>query len=255
MENKTKKVITIIVFVVLIVAIPFILHLLITAPNITKYINDTLKIRNGDAVGIIINYASFSATVILGIVVYFQAQRINKLESTNYDFYMGVVDVDYNYETGSKLVIDHSPSEFHLAHYWTNKQKTIFSSICIGKGANGSQLSIPLRFITKNKPLITTVCFESVNVTLKENDKVVFNDSFSSNDYTLYSPLEDGTSFVMNFGLVHSSKRLFDEIALSFHVTTTDQNRNITKMVITAVLIWNNNEKKYSLAYSLSSTR
>ncbi len=252
MKGSGKNIIILIVSVVIIAAFPVIIYSVFASGNDTKNVENTLGITMGEVLDYLLSYISLIGSIFLGIVVYFQSQKINDLEETNYNCFLGIVDVDYNCDFGDCLWSDGTQNDFKIFHMFTSNRKVLISSIHLGDDPIKTPALLPLVFVTKNQPLIVSLKIEKVNVKLSHCDVVVSKENFVNKGSPVYALMEDGTHFVLGFGLMTSKSLSFDEIALEFDIVVEDQNFREHKINSSIRLNKSGSESDYYLTESRS---
>lgn len=214
---------------ILTLVIPVVLIAILPIPSISNLITKTLDTDNVTFLGLFLDYYSISITLILGIVVYYQSDRINNLEASQYNLYIGVDDLDYTFNFGNYFASDRCSSDFNISHIFTSSKKALRSTVNIGEG-DGKTLLIPLVFITKNNPLIVSINFQSVDLLAREKNTTLCKETFHRSGGDIKTLLCDGSKFIFGFGLVIPESYNPDEIHLQFDVIVKDQNSNSQNM-------------------------
>lgn len=252
MHNKIgKKAFIITIGFVVVIAIPILIILLLSNENITNFIENDLKITKGQAIEYILTFISIAIPFLLGIVVYLQSQRINDLESTQYNTFIAIEDVDYSWELSDYLFYNNLKNKFYVSHVFSSSHKFLLTSINLCKDNTGKSLIIPLACVTKNNPLIVELEFQSVDVILR-NDKIeILNKKLHNESPTIVNTiLKDDSRFVLGFGMTVSNECLFNEIDLKFSLSLKDQNGNKNKFLLEVTLNKGNKEPTFYLSSS-----
>lgn len=237
---------------ILTLVIPVVLIAVLPMPLISNLITKTLNTDNVTFLGLFLDYYSISITLILGIVVYYQADRINNLEASQYNLYIGVEDLDYTFDFGGFFALDKYSSDFNISHIFTSSKKALRSTVNIGEG-DGKTLLIPLVFITKNYPLIVSLNFLSVALLVREKNVTLCEDIFHRSDGDIKTLLYDSSKFVFGFGMVIPESYNPDEIHLQFDVIVKDQNSNSQNLKTNVSLYRIKQEEDFVITSSNSS--
>ncbi len=221
---------------------------------VADFLTETLELSNDVFLGLVIEYATLSITFGLGVIVYLQSEKINNLEATQYDMFIGVEDVDYEFDFGNSFAIEKYSETFHVAHIFTTKRKALISHISIGEG-KGKPLLIPLTFLTKNQSLITRLVFKGISIVVRERGTNVHDESYSNNGEGIRAILADGSTFTYGFGLIVPEESNIDEVFIRFDIETENQHGQ-TKMIQSCVQLRRiRKEEEFVLVASYSNTR
>lgn len=250
-RNRRHRTLLITIGIITLV-IPVVSIAILPIPFISNLITKTLNTDNVTFLGLFLDYYSISITLILGIVVYYQADRINNLEASQYNLYLGVEDLDYSFDFGSYFASDSCNSDFNISHIFTSSKKALRSTVNIGAGS-GKSLLIPLVFITKNNPLIVSINFQSVALLVKERNSTLCNETFLRSGGDIKTLLCDGSRFVFGFGLVIPENYNPDEVHLQFNVIVKDQNGNSQNININVSLYRITHENDFVITSSTSN--
>ena len=204
-NNKFDKLLKAIIslLIILTISIPVYFHqqFTILEKEITFY----------EILSIFVTVSSTVVSFIIAIVVYYQTQKSNDLEATNYSIFLGVDRIDENIHFGDEHVFvdtaynDNEPKKACVSVM----ESTEKLSMCLNVSQNCGEeiINIPLIFTTRNKPLITTLTFKKTTIELsyispEDNSKVenVFN------NVNIHRILKDESEFVL-FVLIDKIKK------------------------------------------------
>ena len=252
---RIKRIFALVFSIIFILALPFLLIMVLSSEDVSGFLKGSLKISNAEAIDYILNYISLALSLVLGEVVYFQSQRINDLEASEYDVFLGVEDINYSFDFGEYVFADihKNKSEFFVTHIFKPNKKAIITSVNIGDEAPGNPELIPLVFITKNHPLIVSLYFRAVEVELLNEGKRVFIQEYKNRNKAIHTILGDESRFVLGFGMTTSHISIFDEVVLRFSVEVIDQNKRKQQISSTVVLNKGVDKLGYYLTSSYSS--
>ena len=251
-----KKIFIVSIGVIIILAIPTVSLILLSNETVTEFIKNRLEITKGEAIDYILSFLSIAIPFLLGVVVYLQSQRINDLESTQFNTFIAVEDVDYSWVLSDHLFFDSIQSDFHVSYVFSSSQKFLLTSVDIGKGTSHTPLIIPLTFITKNNPLIVAVEYKSVDVVLLDNDRDVFRQKLYNQSQTpINTILKDDSRFVLGFGMIGSDAYSFNEVDLQFLIVLEDQNGNKNKFLVKVILVRGTDGQTFYLSSSKTTLK
>lgn len=222
MHKKGNHIAAIIATGVVIIVFPVISVTLLSFPAVTNFVIYTLKATPESFLGLLFDYFSIAITLLLGVIVYFQSKKINSLEATQYDVFIGVEDIDYEFDFGSFWATDKSNADFRISHMFTSSKKALLSNIDIGEG-RGKTILLPLVFVTKNNPLIVKLDFQKVIVEARTRTMVVCDKVFEHNEGVIKTILADNSRLTFGFGLTIPEKYNIDEIHLQFDIELENQ--------------------------------
>ena len=222
---------------------PMIVFSLPSIPLISYYFV-RLNLSNGEFFDVILNFLSLEITLALGIIVYFQSQKINKLESTQYQTYFDVENLDYSYTFSDQMLLNSISGDLSISHFFTPNKKEIITNISFLDDSTipTKNKVFPLIFAVKNNPIITSIHFQGVFVTLIHDGKQIAKRKFTSKSDPLHLTLYDGNKIIVGFGITYSQTYSFDEIRIVFSLVAEDQIGNKTKLAPFASLNKDQNE-------------
>lgn len=234
-----------------ILLLPFILAKLLYNALVSEFITETLNTDKVSFLELVLDYFSISITLLLGIVVYYQSERINNLEASQYKLFLGVEGLDYEFNFGDCFASVRSDSEFQISHMFTMEKKVVMSTINIEKGA-GKTLLLPLVFVTKNNSLIVSVNFKQVSIIIKESNIPIYKRTFHNTGDIINAILRDDSHFVFGFGMVIPERYSISEINIQFYIELEDQNTNLEKIQSSLSLYKSNEDGDFVLTSSRS---
>lgn len=233
------------------ILLPIAISLLIYCPSVNNFISDVLKTNRITFLEVVAQYLSISITLGLGIVVYNQSERINDLEASQYNLFLGVEDLDYGYDFGDCFASNHCKDDWYILYRFSANRRELMTSVNFGDG-QGKAILLPLVFLTKNSQLITTLVLKDVSVYLKYKNNIVNNKTFTAPNGQINTILHDGCRFVLGFGIVMPEANCIDEIFLLFNVDLTDQHMRNTTIQIAVQLLKSSQSDEFALTSSQS---
>lgn len=181
----------------------------------------------GEISDIILSYFSIIVTIMLSVFVYWQAERINKLEAAQYDVFLGAEKLDCSRSIGTELLLlnqSRVPSEVKVFETAVNNQFGLVANISLQEGKESLQL--PFLFITRNTPLITALKIKQIDVIIK------FYSNSKKDDYKKYFPvlvnpiyrfLSDKSEFILFFSINGIEKKNIEKVKIRVHFEVEDQ--------------------------------
>ncbi len=198
------------------------------------------------------SYLSLGFTLLLGIIVYYQSQKINDLTSSQYEIFIGATDLDYSHTLSNILIEEPSTlSDFSIKRSSIDGRRNFFTHLNTTFQEKQQPIFIPLSFITKNQPIIVSLAFQDISFALVSQDRQVKNQIFHSQGEKIYCMFEDNTNFLLGIGMMIPNAIKIDEIKLELCVNATDQIGRTTKFKIAVRL--KNVEKQLHLVSSQTS--
>lgn len=203
----------------------------------------------GEVFSSIVDYVSVVSTLLLGIVAFQQSKKIDSLEGSKYDVYIGINGLDYSYAFPNVLVEEHiSTDDFLIVQDILNGKKNFFTSLNIGDQGSSKPIFIPLSFTTKNQPLIVSLDFQRISLTVLAMDQTQYKQQFINARGPSYWQLENDSQFILGVGLMLPTSLEIDQLALAIQVVAKDQLERQNQFNITVKL--KSIEKKYHLISS-----
>lgn len=222
-RQKMKRRLTILAFCFLLVGIGYSgLKLLLS--EVTE-LDKTSSI--GEISDIILSYLSIFVTIILGIVVYWQAERINKLETGQYDVFLGAEKLDFTTSIGTQLLLlnrTNLQSKIKLFETMVNNRIGLLANISLQEGNEG--LQFPFLFITRNVPLITSVCVRQIDVKIQhysDSQKSDLIKKFPIDANPVCRFLPDKSEFTVCLSVNGIEKQHIEKVKIKIYFEVEDQ--------------------------------
>jgi len=250
-----------------------VLHIILSFETCSNWIVNVLGTSDKkELIGYVFEYISIISSLSLGILVYFQSQRINNLEATQFCSYLAVIDVNYSFDMDEKLNVNpidgnkssNSKNAFSVGYFLSSQKKTLFTSIIATYDDQDDYQHnrykgyyIPLEFVSKNQPLIVAMDFQSINIELTSSNLTgpsnkVYSGKFYSETGKVFTPLENDSHFTFNINLITNRSLEFNEIKLKLTIIAEDQNGYKQEIITDVLLNKLNNDSKYYLTHSFS---
>ena len=194
-----------------------------------RYISETdVPPSVGEVTDIVLNYISIFVTIVLGIVVYFQAERVNKLEAGQHSIFLGVEKLDYSIPFGTEFLqlnqISDTPTDFHIFQITDHERLGLLGNISLNDG--NDRIRLPLVFTTRNAPLITSIQIKHVELNIlyhHSSNKPRFTRPYDANIAPIYKFMPDGSQFDFWISISRISKPQIEKITLEILLNVTDQ--------------------------------
>ena len=216
-----------IVLIIILLSVVFLLLLgVLTNKRISAYTLTYLSAKPYEMLDLIVNYFSMGLTILLGVVVYHQSQKINDLESAEYDIFVGVNRLDYSYmfdDTFTKEGMQ--KADFCVLQTFSKERKGFLALLDVDLPEKKRAVFLPLSFVTKNRLLITSLDFREMNLTIITEDFQKYQQHFSKSREVgaFHDILENDSSFVFGVGMMVPDSFKIDELQLDFTIGIHDQ--------------------------------
>ncbi len=227
---------------------------IITKGLLAKDLEIIKTIGYNDIAGLIAQYYSIFLTLILGIVVFLQTEKINALEKKDYDFYIGVNRVENKLELGDTFFIPNVEpicldTTFGFTHNIYNDKVMYFININLGDTSNNFKI-IPINLITKNKLMISSIHFNEMSFKINFNDSNIapLEKKFKGSDAVIFGCFDNNSEILVGIGL-NMPKHCADmfSVDITMQLDIKDQYENITKFIVSnSILSENHNYYLYS---------
>lgn len=224
--RRSRLAIKLILVILALLCIPFFLLMILTNEQVSIYARTHLSAEPYAVFDSIVNYLSMGFTILLGVVVYYQAQKINDLESTQYDIFIGVDKLDYSYLFDDILIKNASPnSDFYVVQSFSKTRKNFMTSLKVDSHAKEKPIFLPLSFITKNQLVITSLDFKKIYLTINTEDAKEYKQTFSNvNDIgAIHGIFADNSNFLFGVGMMVPDSFKVSQLGLTFDIEVHDQ--------------------------------
>lgn len=236
--------------IALITVVLLIIPIFMTIITKVVFANDleiTKTIGYNDIAGLIAQYYSIFLTLFLGIIVFFQTEKINALEKKDYDFYIGTNKVENKFELGNTFFIPNSLSTcsdatFSFTHSIYNDKVIHFINIKMDETSSDFKI-IPINLITKNKLMISSICFNKITFKIKFNDSNItsLEKIFMGKNAIISGCLDNDSEILLGIGL-NMPKYDVDmfSVDITMQLDIRDQYENITKFIVSNSILSEN---------------
>lgn len=226
------KIVLTIAFLVLLI-LPILLVYFWIHSNMGSYIQEHLQINLQGLFDSLTSYLSMGFALLLGIIVYYQSQKINDLTSSQYELFICATDLDYSHALSNVLIEEPSAlSDFSIKQSSIDGRRNFFTHLNTTFQEKQQPVFIPLSFVTKNQPIIVSLAFQDISFALVSQDGQVKKQIFHSQGEKIYCMFEDNTNFLLGIGMMIPGAITIDELNLELCVNATDQIGRITKFKI-----------------------
>jgi hypothetical protein len=175
-----------------------------------------------------LNYFSIFVTIVLGIIVYLQAERVNKLEAAQLSIFLGVEKLDYSRSLGTTFLElnppSDAPSDIRIFQITDQEQLGFFGNISLGGGSD--RIELPLIFGIRSIPLITSIQIKRIELILHNHhtpQRPSFSKSCNLNLIPIYRFMPDGSEFDFCFVISRIEKSKVEKIAIKILLGVEDQ--------------------------------
>lgn len=237
MSVKTKHMVIFFSIALIVVSLPIMVYKFALNPNVSTYLVNTLGVNLKSFIGIILDYFSILLNLALGVVVFWQVERINALQMTQNETFLRVENLDYSFSyEDARLTIDKSNEGYNVAHVFTQDKKAILTHVNIGKG-QGKPLFLPIRFITSNQQMIVSLALTNVKIFAKERNRILSNKTYPIGGDTIETVLANDSKFIIGLGMIVPKESHIDELHLAFVLILENQDRTTQKLRINITLL------------------
>ena len=190
------------------------------------------KVETSSSVGelaeIVLNYISIFVSILLGVVVYLQSERVNKLEATQYGVFLGAEKLDSAFSLGTEfLQLDRETEQvadvhiFEIADY---SRLCFLSNISLNDG--NDRVVIPVVFTTRNTPLITAIHIQQIDLSIQYHSaarKSILKKRYPLDIIPIHRFLSDESQFNICFAINKIEKSLIEKINITVILRIEDQ--------------------------------
>lgn len=239
MNLKNKSIVSIFAILSLLLAIPIIFWNCIRNSNILDFILNEWSTTPVELWESIITYLSMGFTLLLGVIVYYQSQKINALESSQYDIFIGIDRLDYSWDFKDALIGEcNKEQEFSIVQSFSEGAHGYLTTlnVDINQDLKKKPLFIPLSFITKNCPLITSLDFQKISLSIVFEDDKIYQKEFYNSAKPIYTILCDGSRFSFGIGMMLSSNLEIAKVSLCIKFDISDQIQRIHSKTVSVDL-------------------
>lgn len=224
--RKSKIVAYIMLIIILLILMLLFLLGVLTNEKVSSYTQAYLSAKPYEMLDLIVNYFSMSFTILLGVVVYCQSQRINDLECAQYDIFVGVNRLDYSYIFDDTFAKEGTQaSDFCVLQTFSKERKGFLALLDVNLPERKKSIFLPLSFITKNRLIIMSLDFKEIELTIITEDSQKHQQDFlkSSEVGAFHDIFEDNSSFAFGVGMMIPDSIKIDQIQLNFKIGIHDQ--------------------------------
>ena len=213
------------VVVAVLAVLPVVLLFVVSVDTVAEFIQNELHTEPYQIFDSSISYLSLAVTVLLGIVVYEQAQKINDLESSQYEVFLGATGLDNDYSLGDVLLMEnnHLDSDFHPIQSYDNVGKSFLANLQTDFGPPEKAMLFPLIFVIKSSTLITTLIFQKIIFEISAEGMIFGRKEFTSNAEPIHELFEDNSKFVFTMGTMIPESLKIEEVKITLDVMLCDQ--------------------------------
>ena len=237
MKKKHSLFILAIIFLTIVVPIVF---LLIVKRMMPSDITVDRIIHFDNIIGLGVQYYSILLTTILSIFVFLQNEKINNLERSEYDYYLGTKEIDNSFVLGKRF-LNNTSNDLDSNEYfgfdqsiYDNKLIQITSLNLSKEKSNDSHL-IAFNLISKNKLLILGLDFKKIEVELISSNSETIRKTFTGKDALISECIENNSIIPIAFGII---------------VPKMKGDINRINLVITLKIVNQHNENRYIKIYN-----
>lgn len=253
MSNKNSKSI---IFMLIIFALLTPIIVLIIFHISAIFPTESKSLGIGDTINGLNQLLCFIPTFVISIIAVLQNQKLNKLESHKYSFFIAVKAINEKLSVGDNFILRKentntnlmADTEFNINYIIGDEEVVYLADInLVGINENSCIRLIPLSIITKNMLLITKIDFTRIKFTInyynKNNEKETLEESVVGNHSSIFGIYENDSiiPLVLGMTLPQSENKTYN-IDAEMTVAVEDQYSNSykSKLVYTIDLEGNN---------------
>lgn len=185
----------------------------------------------------ITDYLSLSITLLLGVIVYRQSQKINDLESSQYDIFIGATGLDHSLAPLSSVLVENSVDRSDFSVKQSVDTKSFFTHLKTNFSDRHRHVFLPIAFVTRNHPLIVSLKFSEIRLVIVESSgKKTEPQKFHNQADPIYGIYADNTQFLFGIGFMLPDEMRVGQILLHLYIEAADQIGRITPLEITIQL-------------------
>lgn len=247
MCNRIK---TSVIAVIAVIIVPAVVVRAIMIPAVTVFLKESLGMDSATAISAIMDYLSLSYAVLLGMVVYRQTERINQLEATQYDMYVGVESIDYSCNLAGTFATNIKAGGNRFTQVLGKAEPIVLFNVEGITAGDAGAFLIPLSFVVKSQPLVTSVCFERMCLNiLDKSEQQIWQGEYNVNE-TINAIFADGSHLIFCLGLILPKQRSIGEIDFNLTMVLENQIGQKQKVKCSAIMVWA--ESKFNILSSYS---
>lgn len=181
----------------------------------------------------IIDYLSLGITLLLGVIVYRQSQKINDLESSQYDVFIGATGLDHSLAPLSGILVENSADRSDFFVKQSVEAKSFFTHLKTNFPDRHRQVFLPIVSVTRNHPLIVSLKFSEIQMVIVEsNGKKTVPQKFLNRADPIYGIFEDNTQFLFGIDFMLPDRMRVGQVLLRLYIDAADQIGRVTPLEI-----------------------
>lgn len=181
-------------------------------------------------------------SVLLSYLVSVQSEMSYTLEASQYDIFLGVEKIDSSIIPPTEMMTLYKDNSSPISLFEDANSNGLAWYVHVQLSNRAQLTMLPLVFITKNTPLITSLHFESVNFAITCSDEsqecdVPCNKKFSMKGVDIYKFLPDQSRFILCLGIHGISADEIRTLTAQIELSVNDQwGRNIRERIEVSVV-------------------
>lgn len=182
----------------------------------------------GEIADIILSFISLFVTIILGVIVYQQSDRINSLESTQYSVFLGVDQLDLSLPMGTEffLLSKKNDRQSIIKPFQIVDSDDLGLQVNISLSEGSDLLDLPFRLITRNAPLITSIDLERIDWRIRyvrDSNRCDYMDGYPVDSMPINRFIEDRSRLTLRVLLNGVPTSQIRRVFLTFKFRLHDQ--------------------------------
>lgn len=185
------------------------------------------------------DYLSLGITLFLGVIVYRQSQKINDLESSQYDVFIGTDGMDDSLTPFSDVLVEDTicRSDFFIKQGVSGGKMSFFTYLKTNFPDNRQLMFLPISFVTRNQPIIVSLKFSEISlVIIESNGRKSDPQKFLNHAEPIHWIFENDSRFLLGIGFMLPEAMTVGQILLQIRIDVADQLGRITPLILLMTL-------------------
>lgn len=224
--RRSRATVNLTFIVVILLIVPVLLLKILANDWVAAYCMAHLSAAPCEVFDSVVNYLSMGFALLLGVVVYYQEQKINDLESTEYDVFIGVEKLDDTYTFDHTLIRDTSrESDFYVVQSFSDGKRNFLVNLNTNLPSKEKTIFLPLSFVIKSRLVITSLDLKKINliISMEDSGSMAYKQNFCSHADPIHGIFDSDSSFLLGIGMMVPASFQIDRIQLCMKVESYDQ--------------------------------
>lgn len=237
-------------------AVPLVLMYSSKISVLNSFLKEHPEIEPLDLFNSVTDYLYLGVTLFLGVIVYQQSQKINSLESSQYDIFIGTDGLDDSLTPLSDILVENieDRSDFFIKQGISDGKMNFLTYLKTNLPNKQRFMFLPISFVTRNRPVIVSLKFSEISLTIVESSgKKSGPQKFFNRAGPIHWIFENNSRFLLGIGFMLPEDMRVEQILLQIHVNAADQLGRITPLTI-SITLQNVDEHLYLLSAQTKRT-